>query len=99
VGAAYRYYFYITDLRCTNHANGVGLKVGGYTTQITCAKGQGWASRPLPAGRSYTTKAWAIRLVNGHVIRRGITITEPIQMPGQGDYWRPIGQLPGTPPA
>jgi len=98
-GAAYRYYFYAMSLSCTNGASAVQITVASGRVTIPCSAHGGWASGPLAPGRTYATIATAVKIRGGRVLARGTPVAGTISMPGAGDYWRPIGRLPGEPPA
>jgi hypothetical protein len=98
-GASYRYYFYVTNLTCQNGATAVDVVVRARRRRIRCSAGQGWASGPLSPGRSYSTRAQAVKMRHGRIIGRGIPVRATEQMPAADATWQPIGSLPGHPPS
>jgi len=62
VGAAYRYYFAVTGLRCAHGATEVALSVAHRTRTVSCRQSTAWASGPLTPGVSYPVSARALKL-------------------------------------
>lgn len=99
VGAAYRYYFAVTDLRCTNGATEVALTVAGRTRNVTCRETTAWASGPLTPGMSYQVSARAFAASHGHVKARELPVGEELLMPNANSTWIPLSGPPGPPPS
>jgi hypothetical protein len=98
-GASYRYYFAISGLSCSHGATDVQISIDGRQTTVSCHNSEAWASGPLAPGRQYRATATAIRVIGGRTVNKGAPVTETLTMPGTGDHWQPISNIPGTPPA
>lgn len=97
-GAGYRYYFAIVGLRCQDGATEVRLTVAGRSHIVSCSRVNAFASSALAPGRTYSGAAQAFEVKRGRVERSGEVISQPLQMPGAGDKWKPIRGNFGMPP-
>ena len=99
VGAAYRYYFAVMGLRCTNGATEVALTVAGRTRVVACGQSTAWASGPLTPGVSHVVSARALAASHARVKARGLSIREELLMPSADSTWLPLSGPLGTPPS
>ncbi|MGH2960101.1 MAG: hypothetical protein ACRDKE_10895 [Solirubrobacterales bacterium] len=97
-GTGFKYYFYVTNLKCRNSATEIRIKVRGRTIKLSCRKRAGWASRSLPAGGTYGTSVQAVRIRRHKVVKRGETIRAFAVMPDADDDWQPLSGSLGRPP-
>jgi hypothetical protein len=97
-GAAYRYYFAATGLKCTDHATEVLVTVAHHTTTIPCSKTSAFATAALAPSHTYSVTSQAVQTTHGRIVKRGTAVTVPLQMPSSDDHWKIISGLPGTPP-
>jgi len=98
-GSAYRYYFAVTGLQCSDHANELLVTVEGRRIVIPCSRGSAFASGPLAPSKAYGATSQAVEVSAGRIVRKGASVTVPVTMPGPGDIWVVISGLPGTPPS
>ncbi len=98
-GTTYRYYFAVTDLACTDHANELLVTVDGRTVTVPCSDQPAFASGPLAPSRTYEVTSEAVETRGGRIVKRGAPLTVPLDMPGPGDLLVVIPGLPGTPPS
>ena len=99
VGGAYRYYFALTGLQCSDHANELLVTVEGRRIVIPCSRSSAFASGPLAPSRTYGVTSQAVEVSGGRLVRKGSSSTVPVTMPGPGDIWVIISGLPGAPPS
>lgn len=99
VGTAYRYYFAVGHLSCTDHATQLRVTIKRRVIKIPCSRSAAFASGPLAPDRTYTVKSQAVQTRHGRTIKRGQAVTVPLKMPGPGDLWTPVSGLPGKPPS
>lgn len=97
-GAAWNYYFTISGLTCVRHATEVRVTIAGKTVSIACSHRDAFASGPLAPSQSYSARSQAAELRGRRIVKLGPPVTVPLEMPGAGDSWIPVANLPGTPP-
>ena len=98
-GTTWRYYFATNDLSCTDHANEVLVTIAHRTITVPCSKPAAFASGPLTPSTAYSVRSQAVHASHGRIVKRGAAVTVPVKMPGAGDLWTVISNLPGTPPS
>ena len=98
VSGGYRYYFFVSGITCAGGATAIRFLVNGRLTQVPCSAHVAWASGPLHAGQLYNTRAQAVRIVKGRMVRRGKSLTEPLQVPPANANWGSGAGAPPNPP-
>lgn len=98
-GTSFKYYFYVTSLKCHNSATEVRITVSGRTVKLSCRKRAGWASRSLAAGGIYQSSVQAVKIRRHRVVKRGAKVRAIAAMPEADDDWQPISGSLGRPPS
>lgn len=93
-----RYFFYVTELKCSGRANAVRITIAGRVSTIRCSRKRGWASRAVAPSKEYRAKVQAVRIKHGRIVKRGKSRVDWVSMPGPNDDWTDALPDVGTPP-